>query len=110
MKRTIAITTLLFSLAIAACGGKSKPADTAGGGGEEKKMAGGCCCEFVEETMIGDGSEDTAENQVRRMMSGQECEQNSGTCVAAADQNECEAGNEPPPAAGEGGDEETVGD
>jgi hypothetical protein len=110
MKLSIVLTSVLLSFALAACGGKSKPADTAGGGADQKKVAGGCCCEFIEETMIGDGSEDTAENQVRRMMSGQECEQNSGNCVAAADQVECEAGNEPPPAAGEGGDEETVGD
>ena len=104
----LSLTALFLAFALAACGGKSKPATTEEPAG--KKVAGDCCCEFIEETMIGDGSEDTAENQVRRMMSGQECEQNSGSCVAAADQAECEAGNEPPPAAGEGGDEETVGD
>jgi len=77
----IALATAVLSLSFAACGGKSKGTEPTGGGTEEKKVAGDCCCEFIEETMIGDGSEDTAENQVRRLMTAQECEQNSGTCV-----------------------------
>jgi hypothetical protein len=105
MKNVLAVA--LFSLSLAACGGKSKPAETTTG--PDEKVAADCCCDFIEETMIGDGSEDTAENQVHRMMSGQECEENSGTCVE--DKAQCEAGADGADGAGDdSGDEETVGD
>lgn len=93
----------LLSLSLAACGGKSKPA----AGDTAPKVAADCCCDFIEETMIGDGSEDTAENQVYRMMSAQECEQNSGTC--GNDDSACQGDNTAPEGA-ETEDGETVGD
>ncbi len=90
-KHTLA--TALLTLALAACGGKSRPAaaPAGGGGGGETKAAADCCCEFIEETMIGDGSEDTAENQVSRLMSSAECQDNSGSCVGA---DACAAGSD----------------
>jgi hypothetical protein len=103
----LAHVVALLSLSLAACGGKSKPADTAGDGDNAAKVAADCCCDFIEETMIGDGSEDTAENQVYRMMSAEECEQNSGTCVT--DDAQCQGDNTAPEGA-DTEDGETVGD
>lgn len=90
----LTIVTALLSLSLAACGGKSKPAETGGGGGEAtERVAADCCCEFIEETGEGD---EMAENQVRRMMTGQECEQNTGTCIADADPASCNGPDMPP--------------
>lgn len=101
MKLSIALALALFA---AACGGKSKSTDTTTPPDTNAKIAAdACCCDFVEETMIGDGSEDTAENQVYRAMSGKECEEQSGTCVE--DKSQCEPGSNQPPE-----EEETVGD
>ena len=105
MKLAHAVSVALLSVSLAACGGKSKPA--AGGGDNAAKVAADCCCDFIEETMIGDGSEDTAENQVYRMMSAQECEQNSGTC--GNDDAQCQGDNTAPEGA-DTEDGETVGD
>jgi hypothetical protein len=84
IKHSLATAVAVLSLSLAACGGKAKPAvEPSADSDGEAKVAADCCCEFIEETMIGDGSEDTAENQVARLMSGADCEDNSGTCVGA---------------------------
>ncbi|MBZ0237626.1 MAG: hypothetical protein K8M05_35250 [Deltaproteobacteria bacterium] len=85
MKLSFAFAALL-SLSLAACGGKSKPAETTGGGGDgaEEKVAADCCCDFIEETPIDESGEETAENQVYRMMTKAECDENSGQCGDAA--------------------------
>ena len=74
-----ALTISLLSLSLAACGGKSKPAETTPPAEEE--VAADCCCEFVEETGEGD---EMQENQVNRSMTKADCDGNSGQCVDAA--------------------------
>jgi hypothetical protein len=95
MKLAALALALASALGLAACGGKSTPAADPGGGGAGGGGGGeapDCCCSFIEETMIGDGSEDTAENEAHVMMSPQACDDNSGSCVDAA---QCAGGDEP---------------
>jgi hypothetical protein len=100
----LSLAAAFFAFAVAACGGKSKPAaETTPPAVEEGDgPVADCCCDFIEETPIGDDGEDTAENQVYRMMSKAECEGQSGTC--GADTASCDGGG----AAAD--DEESVGD
>jgi hypothetical protein len=77
----------ILALSLAACGGTSKAADTTPAATEatdpagEPTADGNCCCEFIIETGEGD---DMSENMISRMMTSQQCDDESGTCVGDA--------------------------